>query len=61
MVAAQPQPATQGVPMSQILPTIRHDWSQAEVEALFALPFTDLIYRGAARAPCLPRSRTRCR
>jgi biotin synthase len=29
--------------MSQILPTIRHDWSQAEVQALFALPFIDLL------------------
>ena len=43
MVAAQPQPATQGVPMSQIPPPIRHDWSQAEVQALFALPFIDLL------------------
>ena len=24
---------------------LRHDWSQAEVEALFALPFSDLIFR----------------
>ena len=23
---------------------LRHDWSVAEVEALFALPFNDLIY-----------------
>ena len=23
---------------------IRHDWSTAEVEALFALPFSDLLY-----------------
>ncbi len=26
-------------------PALRHDWSAAEVEALFALPFGDLIFR----------------
>ena len=26
-------------------PGIRHDWSLAEIEALFALPFNDLLYR----------------
>jgi biotin synthase len=26
-------------------PAIRHDWTLAEVEALFALPFNDLVYR----------------
>jgi biotin synthase len=26
-------------------PTDRHDWSRAEIEALFALPFADLIFR----------------
>ena len=31
--------------MSQILPTLRHDWSQPEVQALFALPFIDLLLR----------------
>jgi biotin synthase len=31
--------------MSQILPTVRHDWSQAEVQALFALPFIDLLLK----------------
>jgi len=25
--------------------TIRHDWSQAEVEALYALPFNDLLFQ----------------
>ncbi len=25
----------------------RHDWSRAEIEALFALPFTELLYRAA--------------
>ena len=25
--------------------TLRHDWSASEVEALFALPFNDLLYR----------------
>ncbi|MGH8311646.1 MAG: biotin synthase BioB, partial [Gammaproteobacteria bacterium] len=24
---------------------IRHDWSLAEVQALFALPFNDLLFR----------------
>ncbi len=27
---------------------LRHDWTQAEVEALFALPFNDLLYRAQA-------------
>ncbi|TLX22738.1 biotin synthase BioB [Thermomonas fusca] len=26
---------------------VRHDWSRSEVEALFALPFTELLYRAA--------------
>jgi biotin synthase len=26
---------------------LRHDWSRAEVEALFALPFNDLLFRAA--------------
>lgn len=26
-------------------PDIRHDWTKAEAEALFALPFNDLLYR----------------
>ncbi|WP_163560205.1 biotin synthase BioB [Halomonas sp. NO4] len=26
-------------------PAIRHDWSLAEIEALFALPFNDLLFR----------------
>jgi hypothetical protein len=39
--------------------SIRHDWTIAEVEALFALPFMDLIFRAqestartTARTPC---------
>ena len=28
-------------------PALRHDWSQTEVEALFALPFTELVQRAA--------------
>jgi biotin synthase len=28
--------------------TPRHDWTQAEVEALFKLPFTELVFRAAA-------------
>ncbi|MCB1732707.1 MAG: biotin synthase, partial [Halieaceae bacterium] len=26
-------------------PEIRHDWTRPEVEALFALPFNDLLFR----------------
>ncbi|HSY87330.1 MAG TPA: biotin synthase, partial [Verrucomicrobiae bacterium] len=26
----------------------RHDWTQAEVEALFELPFTELVFRAAS-------------
>jgi biotin synthase len=29
-------------------PSIRHDWSRAEIEALFALPFNDLLFRAAS-------------
>lgn len=28
--------------------TPRHDWTRAELEALFALPFTELLYRAAS-------------
>lgn len=28
--------------------TIRHDWKQAEVEALFAMPFNDLLFQAAS-------------
>jgi biotin synthase len=31
--------------MTHPAPAIRHDWSQAEVRALFALPFMDLVLR----------------
>ncbi|KAB7624428.1 biotin synthase BioB [Alkalilimnicola sp. S0819] len=31
--------------MSQHQPGLRHDWTQQEIEALFALPFNDLLYR----------------
>ncbi len=31
--------------MDKAVATLRHDWSQAEIEALFALPFADLLYR----------------
>lgn len=27
------------------LPALRHDWTRAEVEALFALPFNDLLFK----------------
>ena len=26
----------------------RHDWTQSEVEALFDLPFTELVFRAAS-------------
>ena len=29
-------------------PPLRHDWSRAEVAALFALPFTELLFRAAS-------------
>ena len=29
----------------QLDPKLRHDWSEAEVEALFALPFNDLLFQ----------------
>jgi len=35
--------------MSRIMPSdIRHDWTLAEVQALFALPFNDLLFRAQA-------------
>ena len=36
---------------------VRHDWSAAEIEALFALPFNDLLFRAATvhRAPFRPQ------
>ena len=44
MVAPQAQPPPSKVSvMSQIPPAARHDWTQAEVQALFALPFLDLL------------------
>lgn len=29
-------------------PTLRHDWTRAEIEDLFALPFTELLFRAAS-------------
>jgi len=29
-------------------PTLRHDWTREDVRALFALPFTDLVFRAPA-------------
>ena len=40
MSAVSPRPAAAP-------PALRHDWSRAEVLALFALPFTELLYRAA--------------
>ncbi|WP_111414235.1 biotin synthase BioB [Billgrantia lactosivorans] len=40
--------ALHAIPNGQATPTqagIRHDWSLAEIEALFALPFNDLLFR----------------
>ena len=34
--------------VSQALPATRHDWSLREVEALFDLPFTELLHRAAS-------------
>jgi biotin synthase len=34
-------------PCVEPLPAPRNDWSRAEIEALFALPFTELLYRAA--------------
>jgi len=30
------------------IPQLRHDWSRSEIEALFDLPFTELLYRAAS-------------
>ena len=35
---------------------LRHDWRLAEVEALFELPFIDLLYPRAAGAPRASRA-----
>jgi biotin synthase len=32
-------------PVETVPPATRHDWSRAEVQALFALPFNDLLFR----------------
>ncbi|TGD72970.1 biotin synthase BioB [Mangrovimicrobium sediminis] len=37
--------AAHAVRASQDAPEIRHDWSRDEVQALFALPFNDLLFR----------------
>ncbi|MEX1148129.1 MAG: biotin synthase BioB [Sphingomonadales bacterium] len=29
----------------EVQPELRHDWTQGEIEALFALPFNDLLFR----------------
>ena len=34
--------------MAPVLPEPRHDWTLAEIEALFALPFAELIFRAAS-------------
>lgn len=33
--------------MSEITASPRHDWTLAEVEALFALPFMELVFQAA--------------
>jgi biotin synthase len=42
MTSAQPVPSTVN---SAPRPDIRHDWSRAEADALFALPFNDLLFK----------------
>lgn len=37
--------ARRAAQMSMIMTPIRHDWTRAEVLALFALPFNDLLFR----------------
>jgi biotin synthase len=45
LASTNPQPAS---PPSSVSPDgLRHDWSIAEIEALFALPFNDLLFRAA--------------
>lgn len=34
--------------MSSTTDSVRHDWQRAEIEALFALPFNDLLFRAAS-------------
>ncbi len=43
MSLAAPEPVSRAVPQS----AVRHDWTRAEVRALFALPFTELMFRAA--------------
>ena len=40
-------PAISQVP-AEPAPALRHDWTRAEILALFALPFTELLFRAAA-------------
>ena len=40
--------APQFIPADAPPAGIRHDWTREEVRALFALPFTDLVFRAAA-------------
>ncbi len=40
---------------------LRHDWRLDEVEALFELPFMDLMYRAQTGPSPAPRAQTACR
>ncbi|MCK9543780.1 MAG: biotin synthase, partial [Novosphingobium sp.] len=33
--------------MKELRPDPRNDWTRSEIAALFALPFTDLVFRAA--------------
>ena len=43
------------------LASSRHDWRLEEVEALFDLPFMDLMFRAQQVHRAAPRRRTACR
>ena len=46
-------------PTAANLGTVRHDWTRAEMRALFALPFPELIFRAQATHRCTS-TRPRC-
>lgn len=41
-------PAVSDRPIASGAAPLRHDWTRSEVEALFALPFTELLFRAAS-------------
>src|SRR5689334_25299265 len=44
-LAHQPEKRCKSINKGMGMEPIRHDWTVAEVEALFALPFADLMFR----------------